>query len=131
MNESRGPVRVVAAVVEAGGKYLLAKRPAHKSQAGFWEFPGGKVEPGEASEDALARELAEELAAHGVRVGELVGIADHDYGAGVLRIEAYRVTCDLESLRCLEHDEIGWFQVTELKALPLAAADVFLTDLLQ
>ena len=131
MNESRGLVRVVAAVVEADGKYLLAKRPAHKSQAGFWEFPGGKVEPGEASEAALARELTEELAARGVLVRELVGVADHDYGAGAIRIEAYRVTCDLESLRCLEHDEIGWFRVIEFKALPLAPADVFLADLLQ
>jgi len=126
---SREPVRVVAAVVEADGKFLLAKRPANKSQGGFWEFPGGKVEPEEAAQTALARELAEELGARNVEVGDLVGVAEHDYGARVVRIEAYWVKCELTSLRCLEHDEIGWFRTVEFNALPLAPADVFLAEL--
>jgi 8-oxo-dGTP diphosphatase len=61
-----GPVRVAAAVVlRADGAVLLAQRPAGKVYAGYWEFPGGKLEPGESAGDALARELDEEL---GLRV---------------------------------------------------------------
>jgi 8-oxo-dGTP diphosphatase len=102
-------VRVAPAVIRRDGQYRLAKRPAHKAQGGFWEFPGGKLEPGETAQAALARELAEELDARGVGDGELVGAADQDYGSVTVRIEAYRVTCDLASLRNLDHDEMGWF----------------------
>jgi 8-oxo-dGTP diphosphatase len=55
---------VAAALMDAEGRVLLAQRPANKSLGGLWEFPGGKVEPGEAPEAALVRELAEELAIH-------------------------------------------------------------------
>jgi 8-oxo-dGTP diphosphatase len=53
---------VAAALIDAEGRVLLAQRPANKSLGGLWEFPGGKVEPGEAPEAALVRELKEELA---------------------------------------------------------------------
>ncbi|MBI3439193.1 MAG: (deoxy)nucleoside triphosphate pyrophosphohydrolase, partial [Proteobacteria bacterium] len=51
-----------AALVDASGRVLLTQRPQHKQLGGLWEFPGGKVEPGEAPEEALIRELKEELA---------------------------------------------------------------------
>ena len=51
-----------AALIDASGRVLLTQRPQHKQLGGLWEFPGGKVEPGEAPEDALIRELKEELA---------------------------------------------------------------------
>jgi len=54
-------IDVVAAIIWRGRKFLAVRRPEGKPQAGFWEFPGGKVEPGESREDALARELHEEL----------------------------------------------------------------------
>jgi 8-oxo-dGTP diphosphatase len=60
---------VAAALVAEDGRVLLAQRPAGKSLAGLWEFPGGKLEPGETPEAALARELDEEL---GIRVGPLI-----------------------------------------------------------
>jgi len=124
-------VRVAAAVIRRGDEYLLAKRPAHKAQGGFWEFPGGKVEPGETAQVALARELAEELSARDVEVGDLVGAAEHDYGSVAVRIEAYWVTCDLMSLRNLEHDEIGWFATSSFDQIPLAPADRYLQELLR
>jgi mutator protein MutT len=128
---TKAHIRVVAAVVELDGKFLLAKRPAHKSQAGFWEFPGGKVEDGEGPQAALARELVEELDARDVVVGGCVGAANHDYGTGVIRIEAYRAACDVASLRCLEHEAMGWFHTHEFEALPLAPADLFLKEILE
>ncbi|WP_022661924.1 (deoxy)nucleoside triphosphate pyrophosphohydrolase [Paucidesulfovibrio longus] len=57
----RGEIHVVAAVIWQDGRYLAVERPDHGPWAGWWEFPGGKIEPGEAREAALARELKEEL----------------------------------------------------------------------
>jgi len=125
------PVRVVAAVVESDGRYLVAKRPMRKSQGGFWEFPGGKIESGEDSRSALEREMVEELDARDIAVSAFLGIADYNYGSTVVRLEAYRVTCDPTSRRCVEHDELGWFRVAELEHLPLAPADRFLIEVLR
>ena len=65
MNETSSPVRlllvVAAALVDADGRVLLAQRPPGKQLAGLWEFPGGKIDAGERPEQALARELGEEL----------------------------------------------------------------------
>ena len=60
--DGAGKIRVVAAVVERRGKYLVCRRPAHKRHADKWEFPGGKVHAGESDSDAIRRELDEELA---------------------------------------------------------------------
>ena len=127
---ARKTIRVAAAVIRRGGQYLLAKRPAHKAQGGFWEFPGGKLEPGETAQAALTRELVEELDARNVTVGALVGAAEHDYGNSVVQIEAYWVTCDHASLRNLEHEEIEWFAPTAFGQIALAPADQFLQPLL-
>jgi 8-oxo-dGTP diphosphatase len=124
-------VRVAAAVIRKQGQFLLAKRPPQKAQGGFWEFPGGKIELGETPQAALARELVEELDARDVSVGELVGAADHCYHDLTVKIEAYWVTCDLASLRNLEHDEIAWFTPASFDQIPLAPADCYLKHLLQ
>jgi 8-oxo-dGTP diphosphatase len=123
-------VRVAAAVIRNEGKYLLGKRPKHKSQGGFWEFPGGKIEQGETAQEALARELVEELDACKVTVGSLVGASDYNYGGFLVHIEAYWVTCDLASLKNLEHDEIDWFTPRDFDQITLAPADQFLQPLL-
>lgn len=124
-------IRVAAAVIFNDGKYLLGKRPAHKSQGGFWEFPGGKIEQNETGREALARELLEELDARHVTVGSLVGVSKYNYGDFFVHIEAYWVTCDLATLKNLEHDEIDWFPPSDFDQIKLAPADHFLQQILK
>ena len=123
-------IHVAAAVICKDGRYLLALRPAHKAQGGLWEFPGGKIERGETPQEALARELFEELAARNITVGALVGTSKYDYGSFVVHIKAYRVACDIASLRNLEHEKIEWYPPTDLDQIALAPADQFLKQLL-
>jgi 8-oxo-dGTP diphosphatase len=84
-------IRVCAGVLERpDGSFLLAQRPAGKVYAGYWEFPGGKIEPGEAAADALARELHEEL---GVEIGEAFPWITRvfTYPHGTVRLQFFRV----------------------------------------
>ena len=112
--------RVVAAVIEREGRYLLCQRPAGKHHAGLWEFPGGKVHEDETDADALRRELEEELDV--APAAEPVLAAEHaDAGASFL-ICFLKTTVTGEP-QCLEHAAIGWFSPEEIPSLELAPAD--------
>lgn len=126
-------IRVAAAVIRREGAVLLGLRPAHKRHGSRWEFPGGKVLDGESLEDALARELEEEL---GVRVIGTAPGAEAGGAAGeapaplfVARdpgspFEIHFVPVRIEGTpRAVEHEELRWVPVDELGALPLAPAD--------
>ena len=76
---SAATIHVVAAVVENGGRFLVTRRQAGVHLAGLWEFPGGKVAAGESHEEALRREMQEELDTD-VEVREMVSTATHAYG---------------------------------------------------
>lgn len=112
-------IRVVAAVIERGGRYLACQRPPGKHFAGLWEFPGGKVNPGESDAEALARELHEELGLTGVSVGAQLG--EHTTPAGVPLF--FLETRAPDEPRCLEHQDLGWFTPDELRRLPLTPGD--------
>ena len=123
---ARIPIPVVAAVIEdAQGRVLVAQRPAHKHLALKWEFPGGKVEPDESPESALARELREEL---GIEVEILRPLSrfTHDYGD--VRIGMIPFVCRLApgSAAPHPHEHLGlrWVSRDELATLDLAAADL-------
>ena len=113
-------IRVVAAVVERHGRYLLCQRPAGKRHGGLWEFPGGKLEPGETLQAAVRRELAEEL---GVEVracgGQLFAIEDP---GSPFVIEFHPVEIAGEP-RCLEHSDLAWADVPGMLRLDLAPSD--------
>jgi 8-oxo-dGTP diphosphatase len=116
-------VRVVAAVIERDGKYLACRRAQHKNLAGLWEFPGGKVEPGETDQDALRREILEEL---GVEISVGAYLATSLDKAGDLDIElvAYRaLLLDGEVTASSDHDDLRWLTPLELDGIVWAPAD--------
>ena len=112
------PIQVVAAVIRRGGKILLASRPADKPPAG-WEFPGGKLEPGETVGEALVRELAEELAVH-ASPGELLAVVPA--GKVVLNFMAATLPEDEEPRPC-EHQQYFWVDVAPEPPAELLPAD--------
>ena len=113
-------IRVVAAVIEREGRFLVCQRPAHKRHGGLWEFPGGKLEPGESLPEAARRELAEELGVAARSCGELLFAID-DPGSP-FRLEFHPVSCDGEPV-CLEHAALAWATLEELPGLDLAPGD--------
>ncbi|MEO5957712.1 MAG: (deoxy)nucleoside triphosphate pyrophosphohydrolase [Opitutaceae bacterium] len=120
------PLPVVCAViVNEKGRTLLAQRPAQKHLGLKWEFPGGKVEPGESPEAAIVREVREELGCAIVIVRVLPRFK-HDYGS--LLIEMIPFVCALAPASTLphpyEHTAIAWATTEELSAYDLAPADL-------
>lgn len=123
------PVEVCAAVVRRGGRLLVARRARPASLAGSWEFPGGKLEPGESPAECLARELREELA-FDVTVGEFLGASssEAEEGRPALRLSAYaaRPNGGATEPELIDgtHDRVAWVTAEELRALDLAPLDV-------
>jgi 8-oxo-dGTP diphosphatase len=108
------PITEVAAAVLLRGaendprqEYLLAQRPPGKVYAGYWEFPGGKVEPGESPRDALVRELTEEL---GIRVVDATPwlVREFDYPHAHVRLHFFRIRRWLGTIAPIEHSGFAW-----------------------
>jgi len=113
-------IRVVAAVVEREGHFLVCQRPAHKRHGNLWEFPGGKLEPGESVEAAARRELAEELGVALQACGaQLYAINDPDSS---FVIEFHPVAILGEPV-CLEHSALAWVTLSDMLSLDLAPSD--------
>ena len=117
------PVEVVAAVIErSDGTFLLAQRPADKVYAGYWEFPGGKVEPGEALAAALARELHEELGID-VEVARPWLVQIYAYPHAPVRLNFFRVTAWRGEPHGKEAQRLAWQHVSALDVAPLLPAN--------
>lgn len=113
-------LRVIAAVIEKDGKFLVCQRPPHKRHGGLWEFPGGKLEPGEDDEAAARRELAEELGLQVESVGwPELEIAD----AGSPFLIVFLPVVASGTPVCQEHTGQTWGTPAELAILPLAPSD--------
>ncbi len=117
-------VEVVCGVIEDGeGRFLACLRPQGKHLGGLWEFPGGKVEPGEAPERALQRELREELGVE-VAVGAALAPVSWSYDRGNIRLLPFRCVITGGELRALEPDRLCWCAPLDFQKLPWAAADL-------
>jgi 8-oxo-dGTP diphosphatase len=113
-------VRVIAAVITRHDSFLVCQRPSHKRHGGFWEFPGGKVEPNESDECAARRELAEELGVHVESIAEPdFSIADPDSPFLIVFV----ATTITGEPTCYEHTALAWLTPAELLNLPLAPSD--------
>jgi 8-oxo-dGTP diphosphatase len=113
-------VPVLAAVISRDGRWLLCRRPAHKRHGGCWEFPGGKLEPGETRLDAARRELREELGVEVTDVGDVLFRARDPGSAFVIEFTVVAIRGEPEPL---EHSEIRWLTPAEAATLSLAPAD--------
>ncbi|MFP4484817.1 MAG: (deoxy)nucleoside triphosphate pyrophosphohydrolase [Spirochaetota bacterium] len=127
------PVGATARNAPAGGvrpaRILIARRRREKPQGGLWEFPGGKVEPGESHRQALLREIREELCC-GIVPGDFIATGTHTYADVRVHIHAYHATLTGE-IRCsTDHDEVAWVWPAQLPHYDLAPADRFLIPVL-
>ncbi|MCB9690252.1 MAG: (deoxy)nucleoside triphosphate pyrophosphohydrolase, partial [Alphaproteobacteria bacterium] len=114
---------VVGAAILNDGRCLVARRGPDMALAGLWEFPGGKVEPGEAPQDALRREIQEELGIE-IQVGALLGVGEAMAGARRIVLSVYAAEWVSGALVLLEHDEVRWCGVEDIEGLQWAEADV-------
>jgi 8-oxo-dGTP diphosphatase len=116
---------VVCALIEREGRVLLARRPAHKHLPLKWEFPGGKVEPGEDPAAAVGREIREELGCAIVILRRLPSFP-HDYGTVVIEMIPFVcvLAADSPEPRAHEHVALAWARPAEFPHYDLAAADL-------
>ncbi|WP_028114224.1 (deoxy)nucleoside triphosphate pyrophosphohydrolase [Ferrimonas kyonanensis] len=115
---------VACALIFDGHKLLLTRRHPDSSQGGLWEFPGGKQEPGETLQQALARELMEELTIT-LTVGPSLGCNEHHYGSKGVRLHGFLCPWQPQPIRLTgSHDQWQWLAPEDVDTTTLAAADL-------
>ena len=113
---------VAAALIWQGERFMICRRPAHKARGLLWEFPGGKLEPGETPEEALVRECREELDVT-VEVGGLFTEVVHEYPDLTIRLRLYHCRIAEGEPKRLEHEDIRFITVSELGEYEFCPAD--------
>lgn len=126
----RRRIRVTAALIIAEGRVFIAQRPPHKKYGGLWEFPGGKVESGETLEEALHREIIEELCWK-VDVGDLVHCVCDSGGRDDLELYAFWCAIAEGDLCLREHVDHYWALPRDLDHFPFTRPDREIVFLLQ
>lgn len=117
------PIRVVGAVFHDGERFLACRKKPGKPLEGHWEFPGGKIEPGETPEQALAREIREELNLI-AEVGQKVTTTTYEYDFAKIELTTFYCTLVDGDLRLTDHDDTKWVTSTEAAHLTWAPADI-------
>jgi mutator protein MutT len=125
-NESKR-IEVVAAIIEKDGKILICRRAENKTRALKWEFPGGKIEPGETSEQAVLRECREELDVDLCVNGEFMRVL-HSYPDIEIQLTVFRTAIIGSDPRCIEHKEIRFVYPSELADFELCPADITVAE---
>ena len=114
---------VVAALIRRKNRFLICRRPAHKTRGLLWEFVGGKVETGETKEQALVRECREELAVE-IQVGDVYIQVVHPYPDMTVELTLFNAVILEGEPQLLEHCEIAWITPQEIDNYDFCPADV-------
>lgn len=115
-------IEVVAAVIVRDGKVFVTER-GYGPWKDWWEFPGGKMEAGESPEEALKREIREELGTE-ISVGRLIGTVEYDYPEFHLTMHCYLCSLTGEMPHLLEHEAAGWLSAESLDSVRWLPADL-------
>lgn len=116
---------VTAAIILDQEKILIARRAEDQKYGGFWEFPGGKLEPGESEFECIERELMEELGVRAFAEQRICHI-DHPIESGTIRLVAIKTRLSSDDFRLTAHSEIAWIAFDELGSANLLPADISL-----
>ena len=119
-------IQVVAAIIIRDGEVFATQR-GYGEWKGWWEFPGGKIEPGECPQEALKREIKEELDAD-IAVGDLLDTVEWDYPTFHLTMHCYVCTLESESLNLNEHSDAAWLTKDTLESVKWLPADLVLLE---
>lgn len=122
MKEQMKTIEVVAAIIVDDAGRIFATQRGYGEWKDWWEFPGGKIEPGEQPQEALKREIREELDA-AIEVGELLRTIEYDYPQFHLTMHCYRCTLADGHLTLLEHEAAKWLRPDELDSVRWLPAD--------
>lgn len=114
--------QVVAAVIRKNDRVLIDRRKSNDLLGGMWEFPGGKVEEGEKLEEALTREIWEELALK-IKPGKLINKYEHAYTHFSVSVFAFECEIKAGKPKALESDEIAWVEISRLEEFPMGKVD--------
>lgn len=124
-------VNVVAAIIirkdSDGKKYVFATQRGYGEFKDGWEFPGGKIEAGETPQDALVREIREELATK-ISVGERIGTIEYDYPTFHLSMQCFACQVISGKLELLEHENAAWLAKENLHSVDWLSADITILD---
>lgn len=123
-------IHVVGAVIIQDGLVLCAQRGEAGSLAGLWEFPGGKIEPGESAAEALGREISEELDCS-IEVDGLITTTAHEYEFGTVHLTTFYCRLVSGSPTPSEHAAILWLRPADLSTIEWAPADIPAVHLIQ
>lgn len=116
---------VCAIIINDEGKVFAARRAEHKPHAGFWEFPGGKLEAGESAEQALEREIEEELGLK-AEAGPSLKQLEWENKRGHFKMDALLMQLNSEEWHLRDHDAAGFFDLSELAEMEMMVADLAL-----
>lgn len=122
-------IEVVAAIIRRGDSVFATQR-GYGEWKDYWEFPGGKVEAGESPEDALRREIREELETE-IGVGHLIDTVEYDYPAFHLSMRCYACSIVFGNLHLVEHESARWLTADELHCVNWLPADDQLLPLIE
>lgn len=121
---------IAAAVIEKGGKILIARRTKRDYCFGKWEFPGGKVEAGETLQECLKRELFEELGIHAT-IGEHLCVSTFSYNDIAYDMHAFKVTSFTGKITLHEHSALAWVTPAELSQYDMPKPDLPIVECIQ